>query len=568
MTSWSTAPGTAAREDVYDPDEVVPKNSPLFRPLERVDLKLSPTSSVELADQKRDADDASSPEGSEGKPGRSGRGANLGDGVLIAFLDTDGRNRETAYLAARQALPSDCSEDTEHLDSDDSGDEAGALASSRRGSKTSRSHTVAAASAPNKIDAMLVDARTPPQPTGDGSPPALNDLQSLASSALGALNFGDHRAGIGNAKSRPPTNLNVSSDRNRILVDRGGRRDGPLKSSGGGLEKDDQDRIAEDRNPPLSATSPYSPRSGAYAHSPPQSGLSPIYAGILRSPASISTRSHAGELPPIQGVSSRSDSNAGQNPLPSIRDTLGDIGSFGETSPGSRRGSLFPHSPPGGLPPLGSLTVGSPPLSPNDGYRRSDLPSPGYSLSAAPSPYYAHHPVNNYPRHSIDYSSSSATETPGSTGDYVSSPANAQTAASDRNNAEGLSMPHGTFVCTFPGCPAPPFHTQYLLNSHANVHSSSRPWYCSVKNCPRSEGGKGFKRKNEMIRHGLVHESPGYICPFCPDREHKYPRPDNLQRHVRVHHVDKDKDDPMLREVLAQRPDGPSRGRRRRHGPG
>jgi hypothetical protein len=42
----------------------------------------------------------------------------------------------------------------------------------------------------------------------------------------------------------------------------------------------------------------------------------------------------------------------------------------------------------------------------------------------------------------------------------------------------------------------------------------------------------GFKRKNEMIRHGLVHDSPGYVCPFCPDREHKYPRPDNLQRWV------------------------------------
>jgi hypothetical protein len=88
-----------------------------------------------------------------------------------------------------------------------------------------------------------------------------------------------------------------------------------------------------------------------------------------------------------------------------------------------------------------------------------------------------------------------------------------------------------------------------------------------------------------MIRHGLVHDSPGYVCPFCPLREHRYPRPDNLQRcvssivginfltnmfyhrHVRVHHVDKDKDDPLLREVLAQRPEGGGRGRRRRAGP-
>ncbi|OCK82917.1 hypothetical protein K432DRAFT_292156 [Lepidopterella palustris CBS 459.81] len=128
--------------------------------------------------------------------------------------------------------------------------------------------------------------------------------------------------------------------------------------------------------------------------------------------------------------------------------------------------------------------------------------------------------------------------------------------------------PHGAggFKCEHPGCIAPPFQTQYLLNSHANVHSQSRPHYCPVAGCPRGENGKGFKRKNEMIRHGLVHASPGYVCPFCPDREHKYPRPDNLQRHVRVHHVDKDKDDPLLREVLAQRPEGGSRGRRRRIG--
>ncbi|KAF2741476.1 hypothetical protein EJ04DRAFT_423185 [Polyplosphaeria fusca] len=126
--------------------------------------------------------------------------------------------------------------------------------------------------------------------------------------------------------------------------------------------------------------------------------------------------------------------------------------------------------------------------------------------------------------------------------------------------------PHGSggYKCEHSGCTAPPFQTQYLLNSHANVHSQSRPHYCPVGGCPRGEGGKGFKRKNEMIRHGLVHASPGYVCPFCPDREHKYPRPDNLQRHVRVHHVDKDKDDAQLREVLAQRPEGGSRGRRRR----
>ncbi|KAH6949043.1 hypothetical protein BKA56DRAFT_716325 [Ilyonectria sp. MPI-CAGE-AT-0026] len=67
-----------------------------------------------------------------------------------------------------------------------------------------------------------------------------------------------------------------------------------------------------------------------------------------------------------------------------------------------------------------------------------------------------------------------------------------------------------------------------------------------------------------MIRHGLVHDSPGYVCPFCPDREHKYPRPDNLQRHVRVHHVDKNKDDPQLQGVLGQTSKGTKRGQKQR----
>lgn len=37
-------------------------------------------------------------------------------------------------------------------------------------------------------------------------------------------------------------------------------------------------------------------------------------------------------------------------------------------------------------------------------------------------------------------------------------------------------------------------------------------------------------------------------------------------RHVRVHHLDKDKEDPLLRQVLSQRPEGGNRGRRRRIG--
>ncbi|KAF2264331.1 hypothetical protein CC78DRAFT_232477 [Lojkania enalia] len=184
-----------------------------------------------------------------------------------------------------------------------------------------------------------------------------------------------------------------------------------------------------------------------------------------------------------------------------------------------------------------SATIHS--ASTNDSYQSSEGLSPG----SQPTPI-----ENHAHRMSIDGALSSRTLPP-------------PTGASIQH-----IPPHGSggYKCEHPGCTAAPFQTQYLLNSHANVHSQSRPHYCPVEGCPRGEGGKGFKRKNEMIRHGLVHASPGYVCPFCPDREHKYPRPDNLQRHVRVHHIDKDKDDPQLREVLAQRPEGGSRGRRRR----
>ncbi|KAL7269557.1 hypothetical protein RUND412_007779, partial [Rhizina undulata] len=167
------------------------------------------------------------------------------------------------------------------------------------------------------------------------------------------------------------------------------------------------------------------------------------------------------------------------------------------------------------------------------------------------------------PEYNTSPSVSSTVETVSPRGDEPITSPHAQQTFSAQQLAQGPLSGTG-FRCEFPGCSALPFQTQYLLNSHANVHSNDRPHYCSVKNCPRGKGGKGFKRKNEMIRHGLVHDSPGYVCPFCSDREHRYPRPDNLQRHVRVHHMDKDKDDPMLRDVLAQRPEGGNRGRRRR----
>lgn len=47
------------------------------------------------------------------------------------------------------------------------------------------------------------------------------------------------------------------------------------------------------------------------------------------------------------------------------------------------------------------------------------------------------------------------------------------------------------------------------------------------------------------------------------------PRPEvanAVSRHVRVNHTDRDMNDPRLRDVLAQRSEGGTRGRRRRFG--
>ncbi|OAP54614.1 hypothetical protein AYL99_11062 [Fonsecaea erecta] len=68
------------------------------------------------------------------------------------------------------------------------------------------------------------------------------------------------------------------------------------------------------------------------------------------------------------------------------------------------------------------------------------------------------------------------------------------------NPPAGHRFSLGPYKCTYEGCNAPPFSTQYLLNSHMNVHSNMRTHFCPVKDCPRGYGGLGFKRKNEMIR--------------------------------------------------------------------
>lgn len=119
----------------------------------------------------------------------------------------------------------------------------------------------------------------------------------------------------------------------------------------------------------------------------------------------------------------------------------------------------------------------------------SEYTSAPASNSTAPSSILTQSPATSYPTPAATVSDQSRLNSQDDSMDII---------------PQQLGMqPHGilpTFKCTVDGCSAPPFQTQYLLNSHMNVHSESRPHFCPVKDCPRGPGGQGFKRKNEMIR--------------------------------------------------------------------
>ncbi|CAG9979022.1 unnamed protein product [Clonostachys byssicola] len=300
--------------------------------------------------------------------------------------------------------------------------------------------------------------------------------------------------------------------------------------------------------------------------SPPGSSTANGFSTFRNEHVKIDSLSSPPALTPDSaGLPPYSPRDANNKPtIPSLRTTFGDINFFSdeerrqkELASASGSGfmtSLHPYQIPGSASHHGKA-----PISPPDSYQASPqaLLATGSYLAPTVSTHIPRQLTEEEAIKELNFRKATSTIS-------IPVPLSPSSIPTHPPPTESVIAPAPTYVCTFAGCKAPPFQTQYLLNSHANVHSSARPHYCPVQGCSRSEGGKGFKRKNEMIRHGLVHDSPGYVCPFCPDRDHRYPRPDNLQRHVRVHHSDENKDDPRLRNVLAQRADGPNRGRRRR----
>lgn len=445
--------------DIYDPDAVIPQNSPL---LVATKVNTRPTPSPPPDIPLVQVSPSPSPGSRKAKRRPKGR-PSQGDAVLISIMD-DGRRPEIATKAGQEALPSDSEEVPSYPGSEGTTDD-----------EDVRSVTL-------DIDTSLGDFR----PHNASSSEPCPDLKMLADNALAALALGDTRSVSDDGRS-PASMPDTDTDVSRSV------------GSPASFAARPQTAVRRDERPhPVipAAYSPgsfYSPRTASFA--------SPTASSVGH-----------GELAPIQNASPRSESN-GAISLPSLKDQLGPV----ILSPGPYSPAGQPHAMR-----LPSISHASPPISPDGMFPRSP-----HAPLMAPSPFPPW-PTNGMAnRPSVDFTGSTTSD------HSVSSPATA-TSVANKMSLDGLAFSNpaeiGQYVCRVPGCRAPPFQTQYLLSSHANVHSQARPHYCPVKGCPRAEGGRGFKRKNEMNRHGLVHESPGYVCPFCLDREHKYPRPDNLQR--------------------------------------
>lgn len=546
-------------DELYDSDDALPRDSPLLKPI-RPKLDPSPTPPPEHPLI------VSSPP-SPGQKKSNRRMKNKVTQAEVVLLRTLGGPEHVARDAFHQTLPSDPEDSSGPGSESDNYSIGGESSLEGHPAERIQGGEGSAKARPGEPETRRAPSEDP------GGDMGAFDLKSLAAGALAFASPGAPPE-IDAGPTPPVTEHDVVKERPHPVSVR------PV------MAVKQTEPTQEPRH--RAALSPYSPPSIPPSLYSPCEPSAPILS--QRSPQGIPSGSHAEGLPPIQ-INSPGSEISGPTRLPPITH-LGEFSQFvnehQKEKERLRSHNSFPVSPPSALPRFPAMQHGqhghhaSPPISPAETFRREPL-SPSQSIASATSPGFQYGQPNGLYR-PPEYASPQ-TETPDSD-QQGPSPAT----IADRMSIDGLTN-QATYVCTVAGCTAPPFQTQYLLNSHMNVHSSARPHYCPVPGCPRSEGGKGFKRKNEMIRHGLVHESPGYVCPFCPDRDHKYPRPDNLQRyvfyqatrripvclgmraddayrHVRVHHPAAEKDDPLLRDVLAQRPDGPNRGRRRRGAPG
>ena len=242
--------------------------------------------------------------------------------------------------------------------------------------------------------------------------------------------------------------------------------------------------------------------------------LSPGLAKLMTQPSDADPRN---TLTPIQTSPPRSHCNGSpeQNTtLPSLQTALG-IDST--ASPFSARSPSMMRASPANLPHLGQtpsshhypspFSAMSPPTTTNPATWRSNSGSASTNSDCGVT--------SASTLTSMSTPSSAPLQSPYHFPTPTSAPSdqprqdalNGNQTSPDHDNPElnGLingngGYANGSFTCSVKGCTAVAFHTQYLLNSHMNVHSDTRPHFCPVTECPRGPGGQGFKRKNEMIR--------------------------------------------------------------------
>jgi hypothetical protein len=482
--------------EYYDPDDVG-NRSPLPEKV-TVDYgpHLSPPPSVPPSSSgESDVDPASeseiekkAPQPKKSKTRKKKHKASIGDTVLLNYLEPN--RPDIAQKAGLQVLTSASQSEAEDGEKTEAEDGVQAMEDERKsenGGHNNSCEAILTAKQALAVDLEMVDA---PQ---DQPPEQKKEDLPDAPIANGVIHH-DREAESSQAFTKPGPPA-ARSALNVIPPPRQPRP--PLVIS------NERSQPAEERNREEDST-PISPTLAKYAINPSDANPESILPAMQKSPPR-SASAHSPE---------------GPQSLPSLHTTLSGLSDPGIN--GINAPSPFPgHSPQF----VRHSTFSSQTTGPSPG--AYSQPSPGMSppgCSGQPShpSYWRRAPTEG----SMSTPSTYEPSTPAS----ISGPGSAQSyptpnVQDHRGSVEGSSTPQllngplqangpftsSTFKCTFAGCTAAPFQTQYLLNSHANVHSSNRPHFCPVADCPRGPGGKGFKRKNEMIRHGLVHQSPGYI---------------------------------------------------------
>ncbi|OHF00573.1 C2H2 type zinc finger protein [Colletotrichum orchidophilum] len=364
-----------AASDCYDPDDVLPHNSPQMQ-AHRPRLQPSPSPPPALSPSRKSFH------------GRRRVEPIQGDAVLVAHLG-NGRQPEVAQTAAREPLASDNGSESESS------------------SPTSPERDMNKSTEPFDLKILAAGA------LAFTSPDAPEASAPVTKPTAGTPKIDQSRSGDGSRVHHEVLPLGISS------------RELPIR----------------DERPSLAAPAVVYSAGDKYTS---RRSAPSLCQGEVTSPMSPPQSAPSG-LPPL--LDSPKSDGSGHGPLPSIRSQLGDLQHLADTarSPEHDMGSArhttsFPRSPPANIPRLPSLAglpIGqtSPPISPNEGFRR-DHPSPAHPLTGVSPYYYPSSSSGGHHRPSTDYSSSTA-ETP-STDQTTSTPA---TSVADRMSIDGLTNP-------------------------------------------------------------------------------------------------------------------------------